>query len=207
MSQAILITDDHNITRLGTSLICKKVVPDAELLEATNVTDMYQILKTREVRLLILDLFLEEFNCLSIIPEIMAFFPKLHVLVMTSADEELYGSRIVNSGATGYVNKLDSNDSIQTAIFRVYNGHKYISHNMYLSYINAGETAKKKNVLEVLSDKELEIANLLAKGYSVGEIADKSRLAISTVSTYKSRIYNKLHIDNVVALADLMKTQ
>jgi len=200
----ILITDDHSITRLGLGLLCKEIKLDAEVIESSSIEDTYRILKTNQIRLLILDLFLDDFNCLSAIPEILKLHPKLNILVITMAEEEVYGSRIINAGALGYVNKLDDNEALKTAIFRVYHGNKYISHRMYLNYINS-DINLEKSYLEILSDKELEIANYLVMGYSIGEIADKARLAISTVSTYKNRIFTKLKIDNIVALVEIMK--
>lgn len=203
----VIIADDHGITSLGLNLLCKEALPNSVIHEIDSIGNLYKSLKEIKPDLLILDLLINEINCISVIPEILRIQPGLNILVITMADEATYGNRIILTGAKGYVNKLNDNDIIKTAITRVSQGLHYISQEMYINNLNAmGQKPEDLNPFKKLTDKEIEIVHYLISGLSTSEIGVKARIALSTVSTYKRRIFEKLGVDNLIGLINLANT-
>jgi len=199
----IFIADDHGITRLGLNFLCSEVFPSAKIVEFDTIGNLYQALRTEKPNLLILDLFINEHNSLNNVSEIVQLQPGIQILVISMASENTYGERVLRSGARGFINKLCSNEELKSAIETVAGGDFYISRDMYLNHLkNMGKPAEP-NPFSRLSNKEIEMAHYLTEGFSTSEIAEKTRLALSTVSTYKMRIYSKLGIDNLADLLNL----
>lgn len=203
----VIIADDHSITRLGLSIICKEALPQAIIHEVATISSLYQQIRLIKPNLLILDLYIDDTNCLTTIPELLEIQPNLNILVITMASENTFGNRVLLSGAKGYVNKLNENAILKTAILRVSNGQHYVSQEMYMNHLTAlSGKNEAMNPFTKLTDKELEMVHYFIEGFSTSEISDKARLALSTVSTYKNRIFTKLNIDNLRDLINLVET-
>ncbi len=206
-SLKVIIADDHGITRLGLHMLCREALPFAEITEVESLNGIYKEIRTIKPDLLMLDLLMNDTNCLTVIPELLEIQPSLHILVITMADEKTFGNRVLLAGAKGYVNKLNDNEVLKTAIQRVSQGMHFVSQEMYLNHLSSmGHKDETVNPFAKLTDKELEIVHYLITGLSTSEIGEKARLALSTVSTYKNRIFTKLNIDNLVSLINLSKT-
>ncbi len=203
----VIIADDHSITRLGLSILCKDALPFSDITEVDAIGPLYKELRAIKPDLLMLDLLINSTNCLTIIPELLEIQPNLNILVITMADEKTFGNRILMAGAKGYVNKLNDNAVLKAAIIRVSEGMRFVSQEMYLNHLdNMGKKEETGNPFTNLTDKEMEIVHYLISGHSTTEISDIARLALSTVSTYKNRIFTKLGIDNLIDLINLSKT-
>lgn len=203
----VFIADDHSITRLGLGILCREALVSCQIKEIASVSELYQNIRTERPDLLILDLVMDEVNCLTAIPELLRMQPDLNILVITMADENTYGNRVIMAGAKGYVNKLNETKTIREAIARVAKGQHYISQEMYLRHLNnMNKNQETRNPFAKLTDKEIEMVHYFSSGMSTSEISEKSRLASSTVSTYKNRIFEKLDIDNIVDLVNLVNT-
>ena len=125
--------------------------------------------------------------------------------MFTSHQESQYGVRYVQQGANGFLNKFCSEDTLVTAIKSILEKGHYFSRELTDKLEQKGN---KKNIIysiDNLSNREYEISKLLVNGYGNLEIANKLNIQMSTVSTYKNRVFEKLNINNIVALSDILK--
>ncbi|MDV6170196.1 response regulator transcription factor [Flavobacterium sp. DG1-102-2] len=196
----ILIADDHSVVRQGVSLILRDTFEDISIDHSENFSSTLKMLETRSYDMLMLDINLPDGNTVSMITECKAIDPEVKILMFSAYDEDQYALRYIQAGASGYLNKLSSEEKIIEAVTTVINGGIYSKNE--LKGNSAGFTV---NPLDALSNRELEIAALLVKGEGNLEIANKLDIRMSTVSTYKSRIFEKLGVTNVVMLAEKYK--
>jgi len=196
----ILIADDHSVVRQGVSLILRDTFEDISIDHSENFSSTLKMLETRSYDMLMLDINLPDGNTVSMITECKAIDPEVKILMFSAYDEDQYALRYIQAGASGYLNKLSSEEKIIKAVTTVINGGIYSKNE--LKGNSAGFTV---NPLDALSNRELEIAALLVKGEGNLEIANKLDIRMSTVSTYKSRIFEKLGVTNVVMLAEKYK--
>lgn len=201
-SYSFLIADDHSVVRQGVSLIIKELFLNAVIHKAGNFKEIFDVLKEVKVDLLILDVNFPEGNSISILSEIKTIQPDIKILIFSVHDENIYAMRYLNAGASGYVNKEISEDEIKYAINSVISSGRYITQNIKDRILDFYISKKPVNPLDLLSNREIEVAQLLIKGYGNLEILELLNIKKTTVSTYKNRIFEKLEIDN---LADLIK--
>ena len=195
-----LIADDHSIVRQGISLVIKEL-----FFKATIFKETLKILKETKVDLLVLDINFPDGNSLSIIGEIKVLQPDLKILIFSAYDENLYALRYLNAGASGYLSKGSNEEEMKQAFQSMMVSGKYITQNIKDQILDSYISKKPLNPLEQLSDREIEVARLLIKGFGNMEIADMLHIKKSTVSTFKNRIFEKLAIDNLADLIDLFQ--
>jgi DNA-binding NarL/FixJ family response regulator len=197
----IIIADDHDIVRSGLELILSK---EAEL-ELTAMAASYEELMTllegpEEADLLILDLNLGDRNGLGAIRELRERFETLPILVLSMYPEELYALQAIKAGASGYLNKRAISGELVAAIQQVLAGEKYISDAVEEELLYGTSLEEEKPAREVLSERELQVLSLLAAGKSTGEIGELLSISPKTVSTYRSRLLEKLSLENTAQL-------
>ncbi|HEY1047700.1 MAG TPA: response regulator transcription factor [Bacteroidia bacterium] len=203
----IMIAVDHSITRFGIKVLCNQTFKEPEILEIKTLGELYKQISYHKPNLVILDLIFNNLNCLSIIPDLVKLQHGSNVFILSNANETTYSDRVIESGAKGFIHKDCDNETFKAAIQRVACGQYYMSQDAYLEQLERLNMKKvEKNPFDLLSNKELEIVHYLTQGCSTTHISEKSRLAMSTVSTYKNRIFSKLQIKNVVALMELAST-
>jgi two-component system invasion response regulator UvrY len=203
----ILIADDHSIVRYGTSLVVKEVLPAGNVREATNFEQLLKLLDTVTFDLLVLDINIPGGNNLQMIDVIRLRQPGIKILVFSGYDEQLYALRYLQAGADGYVVKQAPEGELKTAIQTIMNNDKYISPLIKQHLIKGlgNASAASQNPLSSLSNREMEVMHQLIKGASVAEISNALSLQISTISTYKSRIFEKMEVNNIVELVEKVK--
>lgn len=201
-SYTFLVADDHCVVRQGVSLIIKELFLNAIIYKTGNFKEIFDVLKELKVNLLILDVSFPDGNSINEIAEIKAIQPDIKILIFSAYDENIYAMRFLNAGASGYLNKETTEDEMKNAINSMISSGKYISQNIKDKILDSYISKKPANPLDLLSNREIEVARLLIKGYGNLEILEYLRLKKTTVSTYKSRIFEKLQINN---LADLIK--
>jgi DNA-binding NarL/FixJ family response regulator len=201
-SYSFLIVDDHSVVRQGVSLIIKELFLNASISMAGNFKDTFKLLREVKFDLLILDVNFPDGNSINVLAEIKAIQPDLKILIFSAYDENIYAMRYLNAGASGYLNKETTEDEMKNAINSMISSGKYITQNVKDRILDSYITKKPTNPLDLLSNREIEVAQLLIKGYGNLEILELLNLKKTTVSTYKNRIFEKLEIDN---LADLIK--
>lgn len=198
----VLIADDHSVVRQGVSLILKDAFTGIELGHAETISETVEMLKNKAYDLLLLDINLPGGDSIEMVNDIRSVQEKIKILMFSAYDEEQYALRYIHAGVQGYLNKLSSEDKIIDAVNTVLNGEKYISSRLKDRIFENALNKMPDNPLDSLSNRELQIAGLLAKGEGNLEIANKLDIRMSTVSTYKSRIFEKLGVNNVVSLVE-----
>ncbi len=192
----LLIADDHAIVREGLKRIISEI-PEIDFIdEASNGFDVFDKLKNQNFQMLLLDISMPGKSGLDVLKEVKDAYPNLPVLVLSIHSEEQYAKRVLRAGASGFIPKHADPDELKRAIIKVMHGKKYISN--HFAEILADEIGgtEIKNSLEILSDREFQVFKLLAKGYTNKEISERLFLSDKTVSTYKTRILEKLNIGN-----------
>lgn len=214
MSESILIADDHSIVRIGLSITIKKLRPQATIEEADDFRNVLELIKNVKFDLVILDVNMPNGNFQQTLDLIKLKQPETKVLVFSSQDEHIYAIRYLKLGADGFLHKLADEDKIRKALERMFSRGSYLSDEVQeaLVYQSLNKKQAAQNPLTTLSSRELDIANMLIAGSALKEISNELNLHVSTVSTYKSRIFKKLDVQSIPELiaifhfyADLIK--
>lgn len=203
---SVVLVDDHSVVRQGIAITLKKHFQGVVLHQAPDFQHLLYILETEDsISLILLDINMPGGNSIEMIHKIKMLQPLAKILIFSAFEEKHYALRYIQAGANGYLNKLEEEDEIVNAIRQVITTGKYMSPALKENMVDFMFNKQAVNPLSLLSEREFEIANLLVSGDGNLEIANKLNIHMSTVSTYKARVYNKLNVDNVVSLADLFK--
>jgi DNA-binding NarL/FixJ family response regulator len=199
----ILIADDHAVIRRGLKQILLDEYPTAVIEEASDAEAAIKKSITSNWDVIISDLSMPGRSGLDLVQHIKQNFPKLPVLILSIHPEEQYAIRALKAGAAGYLNKEAAPEELVMAVQRVLQGRKYISASIAEKMADELDKEKTNKALhELLSDRELDVFKLIAGGTSVTDISEKLSLSITTVSTYRARILNKM---NMKSNADLTR--
>jgi DNA-binding NarL/FixJ family response regulator len=200
----IILVDDHPIVRQGlTQLIDAEddlhVVGEAETpVEALKVIDQVQ------PDIALVDISLKEASGIELVKDIKIRHPSLPVLVLSMHDESFYAERVLRAGARGYVTKEEATEKVLTAIRRVLTGEIYVSDKMaskMLSKMVDGRPGTEGSFsLERLTDRELEVFELIGQGLGTGQIAKKLHLSVKTIESHRENIKRKLKLRNAAEL-------
>lgn len=190
----ILIADDHTIVRTGLRQILSEGLPHTEFRESSNAPETLTVLSSAPFDILILDLSMPGRSGLDLLKDVRAQFPKLPVLVLSMYPEDQYALRVVKAGAMGYMTKDSAPDELVNAVTRILNGGKYVSPRLSEQLLSLLQEPSTTEPHEQLSDREFQVLQLIASGKTVSEVAEKLSLSVKTVSTYRTRILEKLHL-------------
>ena len=190
----ILLADDHSIVRLGIMRILRDEYPSVEIKEVSDGESLIKEVIQDDWDLVISDLDMPGRNGLEALEQIKLIKPNLPVLILSIYTEDLYAVRVLKAGASGYMNKNAAPYELIAAIQRILLGRKYISPEIAEKLLTNPDTNKKPH--ELLSNREFEIFKLLSLGKTITQIADSLSLALTTVSTHRSRIMQKLNLSN-----------
>lgn len=202
MEKRVLIADDHGVVRLGLSMIIKKLRPSYIVDEVDDYQKVMNIIKQKAFDLVILDLNMPNGNFSDTLQAIKLKDPQTKVMIFSSQDESLYAVRYLKMGADGFLHKLSSEEEINRALTKMLDKGSYMSEEVKesLIYNNLNKQATPLNPLENLSDREMEIAERLINGDPIKQISNELNIHSSTVSTYKTRILEKLNIETIPEL-------
>lgn len=196
----ILIADDHSVVRRGIKQILSEE-PDLEVAgEASNSEEIFELLYKEKWDVLILDITMPGKSGLDSLIEIKQRKPELNILILSMHPEEEIAIRALKTGASGYLNKDSVPGELITAIRKVAAGGKYISSNLAESILLSLQKDNEKPPHEDLSEREYQVLCLLASGHSLSKIAEELSLSIKTISTYRSRILDKMNLKTNVDL-------
>lgn len=205
-NRKILLADDHSVVRHGISLILKESFENLTIIHAEDFLKVLGHLKDQIFDLVVLDISIPEGKGIQMMELIKKIQRDVKILIFSAREEELYALRYLKAGADGYLNKLSSDVELKEAFVSMIENGNYVSQFIRNKIVSNTLNKKIDNPLEGLSNRELEIARLLVRGEGNLEIANNLELRNSTVSTYKNRIFEKLAINNTVALVELFKT-
>jgi len=197
----IVIADDHEIVRSGLMMLIDRQEGMKVEAQASSYTELVPLLEQESFDLLILDLNLGDKNGLESIEQVSTLFPKLSILVLSTYPEEPYAVQTFKAGASGYLNKTVISSELIKAIKKISEGKKYISESLAENLAYGFSLEKSgKNPVELLSKREFEILAHIASGKAYKEIAQKLNLSPKTVSTYRTRILEKLNLTSTAQL-------
>jgi DNA-binding NarL/FixJ family response regulator len=203
-AKRIVIVDDHPLFRKGLEQLIHSEGTFAVCGEAGNAAEAMDVIRELDPNLAIVDLSLPGANGIELIKNIRAEFPKLPILVLSMHDESLYALRALRAGAEGYVMKHEAMANVIQAIHEVFSGRPYLSPAMASQIITKfaqGPSKGEVDATERLSDRELEILELIGKGIEVPQIAKTLHLSPKTVETHRAHIKEKLNLTNARQVA------
>ena len=188
------IVDDHVIVRNGLKQFFSEQVDLRVIGEASNGREALQLVRGGEVDVLVMDLSMPDQSGVDALAAIKAREPNLPVLILSGFPEAHYATTLLRQGAAGYLNKECDPEEIVKAIRVVFRGRKYITPAVaeLLADALGGDIDKQPH--ELLSDREFQVFLRLAKGETIGHMAESMSLSVKTVSTYRTRVMEKMNL-------------
>lgn len=200
-----LLADDHSLIRQGLLFVIEDISPDSKIFQASNLQQALESVKANEIDIAIIDAHFPDGNSLTILPEIKKLRPEIKILVFTGIDENTQSLKYINVGANGFLSKMSEEDEIENALQKMLQYGEYISPVTQSLLLNSLRNPKGTNPLSRLTEREFQIAELYAEGFGNLEIANKLDVKQNTISTIKKRMFEKLEIENIVELIELIK--
>jgi len=200
-----LLADDHSLIRQGMAFLLEELPIEHVVFQASNLQQMLEVIKINPIHIAIIDAHFPDGNSLNVLPEIKKIRAETKILIFTGIDEITHSLKFINAGANGFLSKLSEEEEIKRAILKIRDEGEYISSATQTSLMNSLRDRKLIDPLSCLAQRELQIAEMYTKGYGNLEIANLLNLKQNTVSTLKKRIFEKLGIENIVELIELIK--
>lgn len=205
----ILIVDDHPLIREGFANMIKRQRDMVRCGEAGTVAETFKAVETLHPDLVLLDLWLGGADGLDLVKSLKSQFPDLRILVISFSDEAIYAERALRAGARGYVMKSQPSKEVLTAIRTVLANELYVSatiaHSM-LSKSVGQSRGNRDNASDILTDREMQILQLLGSGQSTRKIAEGLNLSFKTIETHRDNIKRKLGLQDAVELVHYATT-
>ncbi|SRR6266404_2257269 len=195
----VLLVDDHPVLRKGLARLIDSKDGFAVCGEASTAVDAMALIRELKPHLAIVDIGLPGASGIDLTKTIRAEFPNLPVLILSMHEEALYATRALRAGAMGYIVKQDAIDNIATALHQTLNGQRYLSPTISNQLQANGleeEPRSSHDLVDLLTDRELEIFELIGKGHDVREISTALNVSPKTVETHRTNIKEKLKLKN-----------
>ncbi|HRJ31089.1 MAG TPA: response regulator transcription factor [Cyclobacteriaceae bacterium] len=192
----ILLVDDHTIVRKGIAQLLLEQYPQAEIKEACSGQEALQQIMQSAWSIILLDVSMPGRNGIDVLKQIRSLQINTPVLMLSMHPEEQYAIRALKAGASGFLNKERTTEELFEAIYRILLGKKYITASLAERIAENLTDQQHLPTHAALSDRELQVLQLLASGKTVSEVAEEIFLNINTISTYRSRILRKLSLQN-----------
>ena len=203
MGKRFLLADDHSIVRDGLKALLEKTYPGSFVDELIDGTKVLERLKKNVYDLIILDVQMPDTDTPALVKLISSEYPSLPVLVYSMASEQIYALRVMKAGAKGFLTKDAPLEELKKAVELLLNQKKYISQAIVQLLANQSLFDQNDNPFSKLSPREFQITTLLLQGKSISEIANELKVEVSTASTHKARLLNKLGVKNLLGLKEL----
>lgn len=188
----ILVADDHTVVREGVKQILLGLEDMLVEGEAENGQETLEKVSRGNYDVVLLDISMPGRSGLEVLEDILTLQPRLPVLILSMHPEEQYAIRALRAGASGYLTKASASHELIGAIRKVSRGGKYVTASLAEKLAMELDSKADKQRHEKLSNREYQVMLMLASGKSVGEIADELCLSVKTVSTYRTRIMDKM---------------
>lgn len=199
----IFIVDDHPLLRRGLAELINQEADMTFCGEAEDSPSAMKLITQIKPDLVIVDISLKGYNGIELIKNIKAFDPKIQILVLSMHDESVYAMRVLRAGAKAYVMKQEVVDKVMEAVRRIRAGKVFVSERVasrMLDQVVVGGDPAPDSPVDLLSDRELEIVNMIGSGQPTREIAAKLHISIKTVESHRARIKEKLSLQNAIQL-------
>lgn len=205
MQKEILIVDDHLVVRTGVSIILEEKLKNIAISTTDNYNETLGLLRKKKFDLIILDINIPGGRNTAMIQEIKDLQADVKILIFSVYEEDTHACPYIIAGANGYLNKLSDKKKLTNAIDTILKTGNYLTPEIIKELVKASTNKESINPLDKLSKREREISELLIQGDGNIEIANKLSIQLTTVSTHKNKIFNKLNIKNIVELISLFK--
>ena len=196
----ILIADDHELLRKGLQELLRRGFPGAAFGEARDADQVLEKVRKHSWDVIILDITMPGRSGLDALKDVRIQQPRVPVLMLSMHSEREYGKRALKAGASGYLHKDSAPDQLIGAIRKVLGGGRYVSPALAERLALDLHPESERPAHERLSNREIEVLRLLASGKSVSQIADILHLAVTTISTYRARILEKMKMASTAEL-------
>lgn len=189
----LLIVDDHDVVRAGFRHLLQEHPEIQVACEAKTGKEALDAIRTQTLDVALIDLALQDMSGLDVLKQAKTIRPELAILILSAHSEEQYGLSVLKFGASGFVGKELASDQLLTAVLRAANGRRYISPKLAEILADGMVDDLDQPLHTKLSEREFQVFTKLAVGKSVTEIADELFLSVKTVSTYRTRILEKMN--------------
>lgn len=199
----VLLVDDHPIVRQGLTQLIDQEEDMVVCGEAETPLEALKVIEETKPSIVLVDISLKEASGIELVKDAKIRYPDLPVLVLSMHDESFYAERVLRAGSRGYVTKEEATEKVLIAIRRVLAGEIYVSDKMaskMLSKLVDGRPGAEGFSLERLTDRELEVFELIGQGLSTRQIAKKLHLSIKTIESHRENIKRKLKLKNAAEL-------
>ena len=200
---SVLLVDDHPIVRQGIKMLVAREADMVVSGEAESAAEALGVIEKTHPDVAVVDLSLKESSGLELIKDIRIRYPKLLVLVLSMRDESFYAERVLRAGARGYITKEEGTEKVIEGIRRIIAGDIYLSDKLASKMIGklvGGGTTAGAPLTQALTDRELEVFELIGSGLTTREIAEKLHLSPKTIESHREHIKEKLNIDTAAEL-------
>lgn len=194
----VCIVDDHKVVRNGIKQLLTSTDDILVAAECSNGYELFEELKSKIFDVIVLDISMPGMDGLDALKEIKKSYPNTPVLIFTMHAEDQYALRIIKAGASGYLCKDHDPEELIKAVRKIYNGGKYMSDRTIDLLASALQSGNEEYLHNKLSDREYQVMNQIAEGKNLSEIAENLSLSVNTISTYRSRILEKLGLHSNV---------
>jgi DNA-binding NarL/FixJ family response regulator len=192
----IVIADDHSIFRRGVKDLLADGLGAVTVGECGNAHELMQLIRHKKWDVVILDIGMPGTTGTDALVQLKRERPSLPVIMLSMHPEDQYAVRMFKAGANAYLTKASAPEELVTAIKKVLKGGNYVSPSLGEKLVHLFHRGDERAPHELLSDREFEVMRLLSSGKTVSEIAESLHLGTTTVSTYRTRILEKLHLKN-----------
>lgn len=189
---SVLLADDHAIVRHGLRRLLEDETEIASVLEASNGAEALKIAQSENIDVVVLDISMPDKGGLDVLRDLRSFRPKLPVLILSMYPEDQYAVRMIRAGAAGYITKEKAAEELIRAIKTVAYGKRFITPLVAENLAQNLDDSSDHLPHEHLSDREYQVMRMIANGNTPTAIAEKLCLSIKTVSTYRTRILQKM---------------
>lgn len=197
-----VVADDQGIVRYGMSCFIKELYPWTEVVTTDSFPDILKVAKEIQIDLLIMDGKILDTAKIDVLATLRNQQKNLKVLIFSSRNEKFNALRYLKAGANGFLTKQAKEQEIRLAIDTIVNNRRYMSQTLKENLIQDLLESTHKNPFDSLSEREFSVSQMLVSGHGITYIANRLSLKVSTVGTYKSRIYVKLNVSNIVQLTE-----
>ncbi|HZV71017.1 MAG TPA: response regulator transcription factor [Saprospiraceae bacterium] len=189
-----LVADDHAIVRKGLVQLLHEEFPSAQITEVPGSNEVMEEVRNQIWDVILLDITMPGRNGIETLKQIRANGIKAPVLMLSIHPEDQYAVRVLKAGASGFINKESATEELLVAVHKVLSGRKYISSGVAEKLADTIGEGNEKQAYELLSDREMQVLQLIASGKTVSEIAEEISLSVNTISTYRTRVLEKLSL-------------
>ena len=197
----ILIGDDHGVVRKGLRMILTEAYPHAFIQEAVDGADLIKKIDEKKWSVIISDITMPGRSGLEIVKFVNEYYPKIPILILSVHAPEHYAVRTFKAGASGYLTKESAPEELVKAIEQVLVGKKYVTPDIAELLIQYHVDENIEEPHKMLSDREMEVFVLIARGKKITDIAEELSLSVNTISTYRTRILEKMHMSSNAEIA------